>query len=85
MIDFIKENCESQLEEDNNSGQNRGRGGVLEEKIQSDANEEQEKLHNSQEAVRQVYKLIQNKEISEMYEALIKGGQNKPKFVRLSS
>lgn len=48
-------------------------------------NEEEEKVKNSQLAVREILKMKEEGSLEEVFEALSKGGANKPKFVRLVS
>jgi hypothetical protein len=48
-------------------------------------NEEEERLKNGQEAVREIMRMKEEGTIREVYDNLIKGGPNKPKFVRLAS
>lgn len=85
VAEFAKENKRSFEEPETEVSENRQRGKIVEEHIEISVNEEEEQLKNSQEAVREVMRLKEDGALKEVFETLVKGGPNKPKFVRLAS
>jgi hypothetical protein len=45
--------------------------------------EEEEKLIKARESIQEVYSIISEGRVKEIYDTLLKGGPNKPKYARL--
>ena len=59
------------------------RGKVIEEKLEIEEGEEEKKLTNAREAVKECYRMLDEGTFKEIYTILTKGGIDKPKYIKL--